>query len=95
MVAVNNSKIFLVYRAKNVNIVAASTNGTSPITVKLDGQNLTQPYLGNDTHLYNGKAVAEVNSSRLYNIISAPSYGWHTLEIDAGPNFKIYTFTFG
>ena len=95
MIAVNGSKIFLAYKAKNVSIVAASKSGTANITVKLDGKNLSQSYLGSDTHLVNGEAVANVNQSRLYNIVSAPSYGWHVLEIDANPNFQIYTFTFG
>ncbi|MDE1857042.1 MAG: redoxin family protein [Candidatus Micrarchaeota archaeon] len=92
MVAVNSSKIFLKYRAKNVNIVAS---GNSTETIKLDGKNVTQIYLGSDDKLVNGVAVVGVNASRLYNVISGPTYGWHTLEIDASPGFKIYTFTFG
>lgn len=93
MVAVNNSKIFLTYDAKNVNIVASGNY--SNITVRLDGKNLQEDYLGSDVSLHNGEAIATINSSRLYNIVSAPSYGWHTVEIDAGPGFRIYTFTFG
>jgi thiol-disulfide isomerase/thioredoxin len=94
MVAVNNSRIFLIYKAKNVNIVASGNSST--IVVKLDGRNLSQSYLGSDMRLSNGEAIATINSSRLYNIVSAPSYnGWHTLEIDANPGFRIYTFTFG
>lgn len=92
MVAVNNSRLFLVYRARNVNIVAS---GPSSIVVKLDGKSLQSSYLGSDVQLSNGQAVANINSSRLYDIIYAPSYGWHTVEIDAGPGFKLYTFTFG
>jgi hypothetical protein len=72
-----------------------ASGNQSEITVKLDGKNLTQSELGNDTHLSGGEAIEVVNSSRLYNIISTPSYQWHTLEIDANPGFKIYTFTFG
>lgn len=96
MIAVNNSKIFLIYKARNVDIVADSINGTANITVMLDGKNLNQSYLGSDTHLVDGAAVANINGSRLYNIVSAPSYnGWHVLEINASRNFQIYTFTFG
>ncbi|MDE1851711.1 MAG: redoxin family protein [Candidatus Micrarchaeota archaeon] len=92
MVSVNGSKLFLVYSAKNVNVVAA---GNTSISVKLDGKNPNSSYLGSDDTLENGTAMAAVNGSRLYNIVSAPSYGWHTLEIDAQPGFRIYTFTFG
>lgn len=94
MIAVNNnSKLFLVYKAANVNMVASGNY--SNIAVKLDGQNLTQQYLGSDVHLSNGEAVATINASRLYNIVSAPTYVWHRVEIDASQGFRIYTFTFG
>jgi thiol-disulfide isomerase/thioredoxin len=94
MVAVNNSRIFLIYDSKNVYVVASGNQST--IAVKLDGKNLTQSYFGKDMRLSGGEAVATINASRLYNIVSAPSYdGWHTLEIDASPGFRIYTFTFG
>jgi thiol-disulfide isomerase/thioredoxin len=94
MVSVNNSKIFLTYEAKNVYIVASGNSST--IAVKLDGEDLPQSYLGGDMRLSGGEAIATIGTSRLYNIISAPSYdGWHTLEIDASPGFRIYTFTFG
>jgi hypothetical protein len=36
-----------------------------------------------------------VSTSRLYNIVSAPTYGTHILEIVANKNFRAYTFTFG
>jgi thiol-disulfide isomerase/thioredoxin len=95
MIAVNNnSKIFLIYRAKNVNIVASGNN--SNITIKLDGQNLPQSDFGSDDRLLsNGEVMADINSSRLYDVIYASSYGWHEVEIDASPGFRIYTFTFG
>ena len=93
MVAVSNSKLFIIYKARNVNIVASGNN--SNITVKLDGKNLTEGYLGSDTKLVGNQAIADINSSRLYNIVNASTYGWHELEIDAKPGFKIYTFTFG
>lgn len=94
LTAVNNSKIFLIYKARNVNIVASS-NGNVPITIKLDWKNLNQSSLGSDDVLINGTAIATVNASRLYNIVSTPTYGVHVLEIDASKGFTIYTFTFG
>ncbi len=96
IIAVNNSKIFLKYKANKVNIVAGA-NGTASarITVKLDGRNLSQSQLGADVHISNGIATGTVNGSRLYNIVNTGDYGWHTVEIDASPGFKLYTFTFG
>ncbi len=74
MSAVNGSKIFLVYDAKNVNIVASGSGGrNSSIVVKLDGKNLSQSYLGIDDRLVGGEATTNISSSRLYNIVSAPS----------------------
>jgi thiol-disulfide isomerase/thioredoxin len=93
MLAVNGSKIFLLYKAKNVNVVASGTGNS--ITIKLDGKNLNQSYIGGDVHISNGNATAVIGASRLYNIVNGTSYGWHTLEIDAQPGFRIYTFTFG
>ena len=90
--ASNESKLFLVYSAKDVNIVAG---GNSSVAVSLDGSDLQQAYLGADARLQNNTAIVSINSSRLYNIVSAPIYGPHALEIDATQNFRIYTFTFG
>lgn len=92
IIAVNGSKIFLVYYAKNVNVVAS---GNAIITIRLDGKDLSQAYLGADAQVSNGNAMVNVTSPRLYNIVSAPNYSAHLLEIDANPNFRIYTFTFG
>ena len=95
MVSFNNSRLILVYYANKVNIVAGTAGTATKITIKLDGKSLNQTYLGADDRIVNGTAVAEINQSRLYNIVSAPSYGPHILEIDANPAFRIYTFTFG
>lgn len=93
--ASNNSKIFLVYRAKNVNVVASGNGGSSSITILLNGTEPQQNYLGSAVKISGGKAIAEINTSQLYNIVSAPSYGIHELEINATTGFRIYTFTFG
>ncbi len=92
MVAVNGSSIVLVYKAKNVNVVAS---GNATISVKLDGRNLSAADLGSDDRIVSGVAIANVTSPRLYNIVSASNYTPHVLEIDASPGFRIYTFTFG
>ncbi len=93
MVAVNNSKIFLVYKAAKVNIVASGND--SRIIVRLDGKNLTESEIGSAVNVSGGEALGTIGSPRLYNIVSTQSYGWHLLEIDASPGFRIYTFTFG
>lgn len=89
----NNSKLFLVYKAEKVNVVAAGNN--SAISIFLDGKSLNSSYLGSDVHIENGNAIAIINSSRLYNLVSAPNYSVHAIEISASPGFRIYTFTFG
>ncbi len=96
MVAVNDSKIFLIYSAEKVNVVAGlyGTN-KSVISIMLDGKNLAQAYLGSDARLNGNVATVNVTGSRLYNLVSAPAYGAHEIEISASPGFKIYTFTFG
>ncbi|HYC11222.1 MAG TPA: redoxin domain-containing protein [Nitrososphaerales archaeon] len=89
----NNSKVYLVYDAKVVNIVAQGNSST--ISAELDGRNLSPAYLGTDMGLKGGLASTTVSMARLYNIVNGPSYGWHELVITAGPGFKLYTFTFG
>ena len=89
----SDSRVFLIYDAKTANVVAQGNS--SMITVELDGKNLSQAYLGNDLTLNQGIASAIITMARLYNIIDAPTYGLHELEIVASPGFRLYTFTFG
>ena len=89
----NDSKVYLVYDAKVVNIVAQGNS--SVISAQLDGKNLTAEYRGADFTLRQGAAYATVTMARLYNVVDGPSYGWHELVITASPGFKLYTFTFG
>ena len=89
----NDSEVFLVYDAKSVNIVAQGNS--SSIEVELDGGNLSLTYLGSDMMLKEGIASANISMARLYNLVDAPTYGWHEIEIMASPGFRLYTFTFG
>lgn len=84
LVAVNNSTLFLYYKAKDVNIVAG---GNSSINVFIDGI----PTDGKDVK--NG--TGEINNYKLYNVVSGINYDPHLIEIDASPGFELYTFTFG
>ncbi len=92
IIAVNDSLLFLVYRAKNVNIVGG---GAAVVNVLLDGKYLDEKTKGQDTLLTNGKSITIIDSQRLYNIVSAPDYRTHLLGISANPGFEIYAFTFG
>ena len=89
----NDSKVFLIYDAKSLNIVAEGNSTT--IEVELDGANIPTTYLGSDLALDEGVAFARISMARLYNIVNAPSYGWHEIEIVVSPGFRLYTFTFG
>ncbi len=82
--AVENANLFLVYKAKNVNIVAG---GNSSINILVDDRP------ANGTDLANGAMV--IDEYKLYNIIAGSNYNTHVLEIDASPGFRLYTFTFG
>jgi len=92
LVSVNSSKIFLMYKAKNLNVVAG---GGATVSILLDGKNLNSSYAGNDVKVSNGIATATISKNQLYNLVAAPDYGTHLIEIDASPGFEIYTFTFG
>ncbi len=96
MIAVNNSRLFLIYRASRVNVVAGVSGANySTIRITLDGNSVPSQELGGDASIVDGNAIVNVSSYRLYNIVSTQSYGWHTLEINASRGFRIYTFTFG
>ena len=89
IIAVNNSKLFLAYKANKANIVAG---GTSIIKTLLDGRQLNKNETGADT---GENGVILINENRLYNIISTSGYEAHLLGIEASPGFELYTFTFG
>jgi thiol-disulfide isomerase/thioredoxin len=95
IIAYNGSKVYLIYKANKVNIVASGNGNTTNITIKLDGKNLNASELGADDVLVNGTATATISGSRLYNIVDLPTYGAHLVEIDANQGFRLYTFTFG
>jgi thiol-disulfide isomerase/thioredoxin len=89
----SNAKVYLLYDAKVVNIVAQGNN--SLISVSLDGNTPSPAFLGKDLSFAGGSASAYVGMARLYNIVNGPSYGAHEVVITASPGFSLYTFTFG
>lgn len=88
IISVENSKLFLVYKAKKLNIVAG---GNSTIHISLDNKPLDSNSAGEDSE----KSSTKIASQKLYNLISTTDYSPHILEISADPGFEIYTFTFG
>ena len=78
------SALFLIYKAKSVNIVAG---GNSTINVYVDGN----PASGADVK----DGIGVISGHRLYNIAEGNDYSAHRLQIDAEPGFELYTFTFG
>ncbi|MDE1865151.1 MAG: redoxin domain-containing protein [Candidatus Micrarchaeota archaeon] len=91
----NNSRLILVYRAKDLNVVASGNGGNSTIRILLNGTTPSQDRIGSNVRLYNGIATAGIGQSQLYNLINASSYGVSQIEINASTGFRIYTFTFG
>ncbi|MEW6035739.1 MAG: redoxin family protein [Candidatus Micrarchaeota archaeon] len=85
--------VVLVYRAKNVNIVA---EGNSTITITLDGTVPQAEVIGSDGILEGGRAEFNVTDERLYEIVDDEGYFEKTLVMNVrGKGFRLYTFTFG
>jgi len=89
----NNAKVYLLYDAKAVNIVAQGNN--TLIAVSLDGNTPSRSFLGKDLSLAGGSASVYIGTARLYDIVDGPSYGEHEVVITAASGFRLYTFTFG
>lgn len=82
--SLSQSSLSLIYEAKDVNIVAA---GKGSARILLDGSPVAY---GRDVV----NSAVQINSSRLYNIVSA-EYGVHQVDIIADEGIEVYTFTFG
>ena len=82
--------IQLLYRAKEVNIVAGNT---AQLEIFLDGKPISNNYAGDD--LISGNQLL-VEEHTLYNIVNSDEANTHLLRIDVSePGFEIFTFTFG
>jgi len=91
----DDGEIFLIFDAKNVNIVAGSENGSNAF-VFFDNTYENEKNKGADIIFQQNKSVSNVNEFKLYNLANAESYGKHIIDIDVvGKGFKVYTFTFG
>ncbi len=93
--ASDSGKVGLFYKAKNVNIVAGSSEG-SMLRVLVDGSPLTIENAGSDAELVNGGYVVNVKEEKLYNIVGGVDYSAHEIIFEVtGRDFEFYTFTFG
>lgn len=84
----DTGKVALSYDAKVVNIVAS---GPSEAMLLLDGKN---PGASRGFSV-DEQGKGHVEAEDLYELVNAPDYGRHVLEIQATKGFKIFTFTFG
>ena len=85
----NSGKIVLEYNAKQVNIVAT---GNAELEILIDDAKITKQISGVD--VVNGKIM--ISEPRLYNVIESLEGETHTITINVtGPDFEIFTFTFG
>jgi len=80
------AKIVFRYQAKKVHMVASSVEG-----VKVKVTNDGEPTNTQDSS--NGEV--SVKEEKLYRLVENPEHGEYTLEIEVGPGFKAFTFTFG
>lgn len=96
--------VILNYRAKKVFLVMESENlpagrQVDPIKVyiTLDGVGLTGENAGDNIDFdKEGRSFVEVKFSTLYNLVSTPTFGDHTLRISTTSNkLRLFAFTFG
>lgn len=93
--SIKNEYIGLKYSAFSVNLVMASSK-SSKVFIELDGQPLPEDMAGEDVKYINGKAVVNVNQSRMYRLVDSDNYHRGMLKLktaDAG--VKFFAFTFG
>ena len=83
-------KIVLNFNAKQVNIVA---DGNAVLNIQYDGWIISEDSRGHDIEP-NGQVI--ISEPRLYNLIELDQEGPHEIIIEVtGPDFEIFTFTFG
>jgi thiol-disulfide isomerase/thioredoxin len=94
--ASDTGKIFLIYYAKAINIVASGAGQKA--TIVDNSQNTTDianASKNSASDIDKNKSVI-INKQRLYNIGLYKDYDVRSIEIDVqGKGFQIYTFTFG
>jgi len=89
--ASGSGAVELIFTAKNVNIVAGSTNSTN-LTIYIDGKRVEKQDYCQDAPA----GGCTVDMKRLYSIVVLPDYGTHHLRMEAtGSGIQLFTFTFG
>lgn len=91
----DSGKIKLVFTAKKLNIVAGASSPVD-ISVLLDNQPIAPENKGTDIQFQNQIASVTIQDEKLYNLVSTPGYGTHTIEIQVNSkDLELYSFTFG
>ncbi|MFH0817760.1 MAG: hypothetical protein V1909_03950 [Candidatus Micrarchaeota archaeon] len=77
----DTGRIAIIYRAKDVNLVAGSFKGGGKIEAFVDGKSVK---------------TTEISGYEMYWVVRGDFYGQHKLElVISGKNVRIYAFTFG
>ena len=80
------------FQAANVYLVLTSAGNTPrQVRVLLDGHPIDAASAGADVH----GGVVTVRGQRLYSLVSLPSAGQHSLEVEVPQYVSAYDFTFG
>ncbi len=90
--------VILQYIAKNVYLVMGSEDGRSlKVYVTLDGVGLSGENAGSDIQFDSeSRSFVEVKFATLYNLVSTPSFGDHTLRLSTlSDKLSLFAFTFG
>lgn len=86
------SSLTLRFEAKDVFLVMRSVSGSGRVRVFLDGEAVQDSFAGEDVR----GSVVEIDKDRLYDLISLPESGDHTLRLEfLDSNVEVFAFTFG
>jgi thiol-disulfide isomerase/thioredoxin len=86
-----DSVVRLRFSAQEVYIVAASSSGTAPVSVTVDGNPVPAAERGADL----SASGLSVSGARLYRVLAGQDPGHHLIELRVPRGFRLYTFTFG
>jgi thiol-disulfide isomerase/thioredoxin len=96
-VSTEPARITLHYQAAEVNLVMASTDDTATsVRLCLNGETVSPENRGADVALVEAETVIQVDTPRLYRLLSHRNFQSGTLTLDvATPGLQAYAFTFG
>jgi thiol-disulfide isomerase/thioredoxin len=86
-----DARLHLMFRARDVFIVAATSSGSARVHVTLDDRSIDAAFSGADVK----EGVATVDRQDLFRIVASRAQGTHRLTLASGTGLRLYTFTFG